>query len=207
VQTGLSGVYYRKQGHAVPPSRGQATEDQSRVSTRREACRWLLLYVAVLSAADTSVLAAQEASPYAKLSGVWKGTYSWLQRGSCTLYRSPRLDSLVEVSVTVLPTGALEAKVTSARVIRDIRRADAYAQFPVEGDSGFGQFKPDLTFDLRVPIRTRCNGVLRQPDMDYSGKVTDAKGGLKMEFEGDLVPCPDEAAQCRFKSRVSLRKK
>jgi hypothetical protein len=43
--------------------------------------------------------------------------------------------------------------------------------------------------------------------MDYSGRVTEAKGELKMEFDGEFVPCPDEAPKCRFKSHVSLKKK
>jgi hypothetical protein len=43
--------------------------------------------------------------------------------------------------------------------------------------------------------------------MDYSGRVTEAKGELKMGFDGEFVPCPDEAPKCRFKSHVSLKKK
>lgn len=165
------------------------------------------IYVALLvSVVSTALLADDRIPEYTRLSGTWTGTYSWLQRGSCSLYRSSRLDSQVEVSVSVDPTGGLEAQVTSLRVIRDSRRVDVYAQFPVPGDVGFGQFKPDLTFALKAPIRTRCSGVVRQSYIDYSGKVTDTEGKLRMEFDADFAPCA-EAPKCRFKGSVSLKKK
>jgi hypothetical protein len=155
---------------------------------------------------STSLSAEDVIPEYGRLSGTWTGTYSWLQRGSCSLHKSARLDSQVEVTARVNSNGALEAQVTSLRVIRDIRHADVYSEFPVPGDPGYGQFRPDLTFDLKAPIRTKCHGSVRQSYVDYKGKVTEAKGELRMEFDGDFVPC-DKSPKCRFKGSVRLKKK
>lgn len=173
--------------------------------SRKQAHRCFLLGLAISSGASTWLL-ADGPPAYPSLSGTWTGTYSWLQRGSCSLGGSSRLFAQVQVTVNVDPTGAFEAKVISVRVIGDPRRVDAYAQFPVEGDPGFGQFKPDLTFQLKVPVRTRCGGALRQFETEYAGQVTDKNGELKMAFSGDVVPCI-EVPKCRFKGSVSLKKK
>lgn len=175
------------------------------VTSRKQAYRWLLLCGAITSV-GSSWVHAEDSPAYPSLSGTWTGTYSWLQRGSCSLNRSSRLDAQVQVTLQADSTGAFEAKLTSVRVIGDPRRLDVYAQFPVEGDPGFGQFKPDLTFELKVPVRTRCGGALRQFELGYSGQVTEKSGHFRMEFDGDLVPCP-EVPKCRFKASVSLKKK
>lgn len=106
------------------------------------ACRPLVFFLGVLGAG--AGLEAEEAPAYSSLAGTWTGTYSILQRGRCSMGRSGRIDAQIRITLTVDSDGAFQTKVASIRFGRDMRRLDAFAQFPGEGDPGSGQFSQTL---------------------------------------------------------------
>lgn len=165
-----------------------------------------LAFCVLLAVNGPGTWAAEKGSPaYASLSGIWKGSYSVFQRGRCPVGRAGRLDAQVRLELTVDVDGAFEAKVTSIRYVRDPSHLDAVAQFPAEGDPGFGRFKTDLTFVLKVPRRSSCRGVVRQFEVVYSGNVSEKKGKQRMDMRAPVEPCP-EFDHCVFENVLSLAK-
>jgi hypothetical protein len=139
---------------------------------------------------------------YASLSGAWKGSYSILQRGSCTMGSAARLDATIQLTTDVKDDGTFTTTVGAIRYARDPSHLDAYSQFPAQGDPGTGRFMTDLTFFLKVPRRSACNGMVRRFETTYTGAVTEKKGRRRMEFTGIYEPCPE--FDCKFQNVVKL---
>jgi hypothetical protein len=131
------------------------------------------------------------------LSGQWKGSYSILQRGRCTVGRFARSDHPIEVSIAATAEGSIHARVVSDRKSTGSSPATAEWSGSVGAD--------DSTITFLVPGRATCEDTPREYQIAVSGTVRAKKGVLQLQLEGDDQPCPNMG--CTFKRVYKLSQK
>jgi len=170
-----------------------------------------ILCLAGVSATNGTPQDAEVATPgYSRLSGVWTGSMSFLQRGKCSLGRSGRSDSQVRFRISAEADGTLLVRPESGLRVANAGALDvgddrASANRTPSKKPWRGHVSPDQSVELQAPGHSVCSKQPREFTISYSGSFGDKRGRRTLSLAANVEVCP--ATGCTFEVAIHLKQR